>query len=363
MIQSRQISVAGFGRALLLLSAVLLAACGSPEQRAQSHYERGTQLLAQKDNARASVEFRNALKLDDKLVGAWLGLAQIEEQNRNWQALVKILRTAAQLEPKNIDTKLKLARLLLLGNALDEALNVVNAAGEVDARNIGVLTTRAAILLKLNDATGAIREAQAALEIDPANAEALMVLAAEKLTRGDAQGALAILERQSGTRGGAQAADNFGVQLFKLGIFERLGNLEQVEALLRKFVELHPQGAGVPPPAGPPLRQPEALRGGREGAARARRRQSRRCRSRARRRPLLEHDQRPGRRAAGARQARINAGGEVFRYQIALAEFHVRATATLDDSFALLQKLGGSRGHRASRPWRPRSSSPRCSSA
>ena len=62
-----------------------MAACGSPEQRAQSHYERGTQLLAQKDNARASVEFRNALKLDDKLVGAWLGLAQIEEQNRNGQ--------------------------------------------------------------------------------------------------------------------------------------------------------------------------------------------------------------------------------------------------------------------------------------
>src|SRR5262245_36230648 len=78
-VESRYMLLMRLSRGLLLASAVLLAACsGSPQERAQKYYERGKELLAQNDSARASVEFRNALRLNDKLPGAWLGLAQIE---------------------------------------------------------------------------------------------------------------------------------------------------------------------------------------------------------------------------------------------------------------------------------------------
>ena len=204
----------------MLASTVTLAACGSPEQRAQSYYERGQEYLAKKDNARASVEFRNALRLNEKLVGAWLGLAQIDEQNKNWPAVAKTLRKVVELDPKNLDATLRLTRLLLLGNSLDEALKLANAAADLEPKNAEVLTTRAAILLRLEDNAGAIREAKAALEINPSNAEALSVLAAERLKSGDAQGALKILENES-----TAAADNFALQLFRMSIYERLGNL------------------------------------------------------------------------------------------------------------------------------------------
>ena len=333
--QSRRMAFVKISRGLLLASAMFLAACsGSPQERAQKYYEHGKDLLAQNDSARASIEFRNALKLDDKLAGAWLGLAQIEEQNQNWDALIKILREISEVDPKNVDAKLKLTRLLLLGNALDEALKVVDAAGELDQRNPGVLTTRAAILLKLGDATGAIREARAALEIDPGNAEALMVLAAEKITLGDAQAALAILERQS-----AAPTDNFGLQLFRLSVYERMGNLEQVEALLRKFVQLYPKERAF-------RRQLVRLYVGQKRLDDA----EKEMRAVAANPADVEAglnlvrflNATKGPAAAQQElEARITAGGDIFRYQIALGEL-LFSQGESADSFKLLETLAGS---------------------
>ena len=82
-----------FRIALLAVAALNLTACGSPEDRANSHYERGKQFLAQNDYVKAGIEFKNALQLKRDLVGAWHGLAQIEERNQNWERLAAILRT------------------------------------------------------------------------------------------------------------------------------------------------------------------------------------------------------------------------------------------------------------------------------
>ena len=56
---------------------------GSPEDRAQSYYERGMKLLSQQDYVKASIEFKNALQLKKDLVGAWRGLAEIEDAQSN----------------------------------------------------------------------------------------------------------------------------------------------------------------------------------------------------------------------------------------------------------------------------------------
>ena len=83
-------------------------------------------LLSQQDYVKASIEFKNALQLKKDLVGAWRGLAQIEEHNQSWESLIAIRRTIVELDPKDIDARLRLARILVLANVMDEALNVVN---------------------------------------------------------------------------------------------------------------------------------------------------------------------------------------------------------------------------------------------
>jgi tetratricopeptide (TPR) repeat protein len=323
-------------RALALCAFLLLAGCGS----AEDHYQSGMKLLEKQDYVKAALEFRNAVKLKKEFIPAWRELSQIEERNQNWEATAGILRTIVQLDPSDLETRLRLGRLMLLGNALDDALKLIDAAGEAVNQNAGALAFRAAVYLKLNDTAGAVREARAALELEPSSVEAVIVLAAERLARGDSEGALLLLDRK-------EVADvkNIGIQVFKLVIFERTGDLKQAEALLHKLIEAYPQEPGLrrqlvkfyvdqkrPDDA---EREIRALANARPGDVEA-------ALDVARYINMIKGP-------AAARQelrARINAGGQVFPFQIALAELHF-AEGNYNDAVELLEMLAGNASSRA----------------
>src|SRR5262245_12472368 len=323
-------------RALALCAFLLLAGCGS----AEDHYQRGMKLLEQKDYVKAGLEFRNSVKLKKDLVPAWRELSLIEERNQNWEATAGILRTIVQLEPSDLETRLRLGRLMLLGNALDDALKLIDAGGEAVNQNAGALAFRAAVYLKLNDTAGAVREARAALELDPANAEAVIVLAAERLARGDSEGALLLLDRK-------EVADvkNMGIQVFKLVIFERMGDPKQAEALLHKLVEAYPQELGLRRQLVKfyvDQKRPDDAEREIRALAQARPNDTEAALDVARYMNMIKGP-------AAARQElrnRINAGGEVFPFQIALAELHF-AEGNYNDAAQLLEMIAGNARSRA----------------
>src|ERR1700676_534523 len=188
-----RMSRANLRNAALAFAVIQLAGCSSPEQRAQSYYEHGKELLAAHDNQRAEVEFRNAVKYNPKLLPAWRSLADVEEQMHNWRLLVPALRNILELEPDDIATRIKLGRLLLVGGAFGDALKLVNDTKAADTQNADLLALKAAILFKLKDNAGAVREDQTSLKIDPNNTGALFVIAGDDFARGDAKAALEIL--------------------------------------------------------------------------------------------------------------------------------------------------------------------------
>ena len=222
-------------RVCFVLAALLLAGCSSKEDRAQSYYAHAMQLISEHDDVKARIELRNALQLKDNMVGAWQALSQLEERNKNWSGVISASRKISELDPKDIEARLRLAKLALLGGALDQALDWVNKASEIDPKNTGALSLKAGILLKLNDHKGAIQEARNALEIEPGNLEAIIVLASERYLSDDPQGALRILEGVPPAK-----KDDLGIVLLKVKIFEKMGDLQQLEAQLRKLVELRP---------------------------------------------------------------------------------------------------------------------------
>ena len=327
-------------RALALVAVLGLAGCGSAADRAQSHYQQGLKLLEQKNYVKAALEFRNAVKLKKDLLPAWRELSQIEERNQNWPATAGILRTIVKLDPTDLKTRLRLGRLMLMSNALDEALKLIDAAGKSLNQDAGALAFKAAVFLKLNDSAGAVREARAALEIDPANVEAVIVLAAERLGRGDFEGALLLLGR-------TEVADvkNIGIQIFKLVIFERMGDVKQFEALLRKLVEAYPQEPGLRRQLVKfyvDQKRPEDAEREIRALAEARPSDAEAALDVAR---FLNMIKGP----AAARQelmARINAGGQVFQFQLALAELHF-VEGKFDDAVKLLENLANHADSRA----------------
>ncbi len=318
--------------ALLALAVLQLSGCGSPESRARSYYEHGVQLAEQHDYARASIELRNAVRLKRDMLPAWRSLAQIEEATQAWGSLMQSLRAIADLDPSDLETRLKLGKLLLLGGSLDQAVKLADTVNEADRRNAGVLALKAAILYKRNDSAGAVQQAQEALEVEPGNADALVVLAAERMASGDAKGALRILESNR-----APQSTDLGIQLFKLKIFEQLGDSRQFEALLRKLMELYPAAIGF-----------------RKQLVKFYIDQHRQDEAEKEIRTIVEANPADSaseldlvrfllavRGPAAARQelvARINAGGEVFPYQIALADFDF-SQGNVTDSEQLLRNL------------------------
>src|SRR3974390_1442126 len=196
-----------------VLVGISLAACSSPEQKAQSYYARGQEFLKKKDYVKASLEFKNALQLKKNMLEAWRGLLDVEMHSGNSQVLVPVLSNIVELDPRDVDAKLRLGRLLLAGNAVDQALDLANKATEFEPKNPAAVAFRAAVMLKLDNATAAKHEAQEALDLDPKNADALIVLAAERVRQNDLNGALAILNTE------AVVHDNdLAIQLFKLAV-------------------------------------------------------------------------------------------------------------------------------------------------
>jgi tetratricopeptide (TPR) repeat protein len=222
-------------RAAIIAALILLSGCSSPEERAQNYYERGKELLSAKEPRRAEIEFRNAVKYNKKLLPAWQSLAQVDEQLHKWGDLIPDLRGILELSPNDMASRIKLGKLLLISGSVDDALRLVND-DKADKGNADLMALRAAILYRLNDTEGAVREAQAALKVDPDNTSAMFVLAGNDYAHGDTSAALEILNNPAMTR-----RDDIGTQIFRVQVFEKAQDLPHAEALLQKLTNLYPQ--------------------------------------------------------------------------------------------------------------------------
>jgi tetratricopeptide (TPR) repeat protein len=228
---------------ILVLAALQLGACSSPQERAQKYYENGLKLFAQHENAKAAIEFRNAVKLKKDLPEAWKLLAEIDEASRNWPGLAADMRALVDIDPKDASARLTLGKLLLLAGSSEEALGLANTGLQLDDRNADLHALKAAISIKQNNHSEATHEAQTALALDPTNADALMVLALDRLGSGDAKGALSLLQDPRVSQA-IDRKNNIGFQLLKIKLFGQAGDTKSAEAALRKLIEQNPQEPG-----------------------------------------------------------------------------------------------------------------------
>jgi tetratricopeptide (TPR) repeat protein len=318
--------------ACLVLASFQLMACSSRQDRAQSYYDDAMGYLAKKDFGKARIELRNALQLDGKMLKAWRALAQVDERTKHLQDLVGALRRIVELDSKDVPSRIQLTKLYLLGGALNDALKMANAATDIAPQNASALALKSTVLFRLKDTDGAVKAAQKAIEFEPGNADARVILAATQLIQGHSDGALQTLAKVANAR-----KDDLGVLLMKVNVYNRMGDLQQVEAILRKLIALHPDS----PAFRSQLvrfylahnRQDDALK---------------ELRTAANANPAdintelalvnLLGNLKGSAAARAELVARINAGGHVFPYQIALAKLDF-GQGHLADSVTLLQKL------------------------
>ena len=225
-----------FVACMITAATLLLAGCESEEERAESHYKRGVELIEDGELLKARLELRNALGIDQKHGAALYKLGEVEQRLGNFQGAANIFLRVADTDPEHLDARLNLAGILLAAGKIEDALKYSEQAYALKPQDSRVLILKGSLALRLEKPDEAAELADLVLKEDPHNLDALMLRAAERINAGDNKGALTFLDR-----GEEKSARNVMLQLFRLRTFGALQDRESIEGVLKKLIGFYPE--------------------------------------------------------------------------------------------------------------------------
>lgn len=179
---------------IVLVASVMLAACSSPEEKAQGYLEQARKLYEAGDTVRAEVELRNALQVQPRNAQALYLLALIDERKEEYPKVLGSLLMAVEADPKFVDARVKLGNYYAVGNKVAETREQADAAMALapDSASVRVLNARAYFIA--GDYAKALEEVQAALRIDAKRTDAPTLAATIHVNEGRPDEAVATLD-------------------------------------------------------------------------------------------------------------------------------------------------------------------------
>ena len=179
----------------LVVLALLLTACSSPEEQKQRHFEQGNAYVAEKRDDFAVIEYANAVRIDPKFGEARLKLAETYERMGNIQAAFPEFIRAADALPNNRDVQIKATELLVLAQRFDDAKARATALLQKNPKDVDAMLLRATAMAQLKELEGALKEIEDALAIHPDEERAYLTLADVQVRGGQRQEAEASFRR------------------------------------------------------------------------------------------------------------------------------------------------------------------------
>jgi tetratricopeptide (TPR) repeat protein len=167
----------------VFLAALLsLVGCTSPEKAKAEHVSRGEALLKAEKFQEASIEFRNAIQIDDKFASAHWGLARAYEGLQRFQEAFEELKLTIALDPKHLDARIRLGNYYMANaprfpEALPEAERLAKDILAKDPNNIEGHILMGSVLFAQNQRDKAFAELNHAVELDPKRVESYLALA------------------------------------------------------------------------------------------------------------------------------------------------------------------------------------------
>lgn len=167
---------------LLLAAVFVLNGCTNPEKAKAQHLSRGEAYLKEGKFQEASIEFRNAIQIDDRLAAAHWGLARAYEGLQRIQELYDELRKTTELDPNNLEARTKLGNLYIRASRgrpemIAEAERLAKDILQKDPNHIEGHILMGAVFYAQNQRDAAFAEFNKAIELDPKRVESYMSLA------------------------------------------------------------------------------------------------------------------------------------------------------------------------------------------
>ncbi|HKY29518.1 MAG TPA: tetratricopeptide repeat protein [Pyrinomonadaceae bacterium] len=166
----------------LLAAVFALNGCTNPEKAKAQHLARGESFLQEGRYQEASLEFRNAIQIDDRFAAAHWGLARAYEGLQRAQEMINELARTVELDPNNLDARLKLGTMYLAASRIrsDYIAQAERMAKEIlqrDPKHIEGHILMAGVFFAQHDRDKAFAELNQAIEIDPNRVESYLSMA------------------------------------------------------------------------------------------------------------------------------------------------------------------------------------------
>jgi tetratricopeptide (TPR) repeat protein len=158
--------------------ALLLVACARDPQKAKAKYlAEGQKYMKKGQYGDASVEFRNAIRLDPRLVDGYYQLAQAELAQRDWRGAYASLEKAIELDPGRLDARLDRGHLYLTGRQFNKAEEDANFILQEEPKNVGAYQLLGAALIGQQKPDRALEPLSKVTELLPNDASSYVNLA------------------------------------------------------------------------------------------------------------------------------------------------------------------------------------------
>lgn len=181
-------------RWLACVVGVLLVACSNSEEAKKEHFTNAERFMAAGKTQEAIVEYRNALRADNKYGEARFKLAEayaaIGNQNQAYREFIR----AADLMPQNDEAQIRAARYLVAASLFEDAKTRIQPVIDRNPSNAQAQLVLGNALVGLKDLDGAVREIEEAIKIEP-GVVAYSNLAFVRLAQGDRAKAKAAFEK------------------------------------------------------------------------------------------------------------------------------------------------------------------------
>lgn len=225
---------------LLLVLLLALSGCTNAEKAKAEHVKRGEAYLKDLKFQEASLEFRNAIQIDDKLAAAHWGLAQAYEGLQRYPEMITELQKTNELDKNNLDSRVKLGNYFLAASRgrpelVGEAERLVKETLDKDPNHIEAHILMGGILFARNDRDKAFAELNKAIELNPNRVESYLSMARFYIVTSERDKAEALFKRAISLNANSPLAHS------EYGKFLVQGNrMPEAEAELLKAVEVGP---------------------------------------------------------------------------------------------------------------------------
>lgn len=219
----------------LLLSALILTACNSPEETAESHLQKGKELFEKGEYDKAILELKTSSQSSDQRADTYYYMALLDEKSNNFKSMRENLLKTLERDSNNMEARQKLGKVHLLFGDLDKALEQADFILGVNASNVDALLLKASVLVRQEKKDQAVKIIDDVLAGNSGNVDALSLKAALLFQDNQLDQALAIVDSAL-----EKDIKNMPLRLFKIKINAKKNNIDAVAEDYKKLIELYP---------------------------------------------------------------------------------------------------------------------------